>query len=58
MKDFHPTDEQLELCDQVCKWFHDYESGHRIRSHPQWYSYSGAAGVGISYNMHSRRLYI
>lgn len=46
MRDFQPTDEQLELCDQVCKWFHDYENGHHIRNHPQWFSYSGAAGVG------------
>ena len=46
MINFTPTDEQIELCDQICKWFRDYESGHRIRNHPQWYSYSGGAGVG------------
>lgn len=46
MINFTPTDEQVELCDQICKWFRDYESGHRIRNHPQWYSYSGGAGVG------------
>lgn len=46
MINFIPTDEQEELCNQICKWFRDYESGHRIRSHPQWYSYSGAAGTG------------
>ena len=46
MIDFQPTDEQLELCDQVCKWFREYEMGSRIRNHPQWYSYTGAAGSG------------
>ena len=46
MINFTPTDEQIELCDQICKWFRDYESGHRIRNHPQWYSYSGPAGSG------------
>lgn len=46
MINFTPTDEQLELCDQLCKWFKDYESGHRIRNHPQWFSYSGGAGTG------------
>ena len=48
MINFTPTDEQIELCDQICKWFRDYESGHRIRNHPQWYSYSGPAGSGKS----------
>ena len=48
MVNFEPTDEQLELCDQICKWFRDYESGHRIRSHAQWYSYSGPSGSGKS----------
>lgn len=46
MPSFQPTDQQEELVDQICKWFHDYESGHRIRSHPQWFSYSGGAGTG------------
>lgn len=46
MINFTPTDEQTELCDQLCKWFKDYESGHRIRNHPQWFSYSGGAGTG------------
>ena len=46
MINFIPTDEQVELSEQICKWFHDYESGHRIRNHPQWYSYSGGAGTG------------
>lgn len=46
MELFTPTDQQEELTDQVCKWFHDYENGHRIRNHPQWFSYSGAAGTG------------
>lgn len=46
MPSFEPTDQQEELITQICKWFHDYESGHRIRNHPQWFSYSGSAGVG------------
>lgn len=57
MVNFEPTDEQLELCDQICKWFRDYESGHRIRSHSQWYSYSGPSGSGYN-NLYSRRFYI
>lgn len=48
MINFIPTDEQLELCDQICKWLQDYESGHRIRNHPQWFSYSGPSGSGKS----------
>ena len=48
MVNFEPNEQQEELINQICKWFHDYESGHRIRNHPQWYSYSGAAGVGKS----------
>lgn len=48
MINFTPTDEQLELCDQICNWLHDYESGHRIRNHPQWFSYSGPSGSGKS----------
>ena len=40
------TDEQEHLIDELSKWFHDYESGHRYRDHAQWYSYSGQAGSG------------
>ena len=46
MSDFNFTSEQETLLNQISKWFHDYESGHRIRNHPQWFSYSGAAGTG------------
>lgn len=46
MSSFELTDQQEDLVNQICKWFHDYESGHRIRNHPQWFSYSGAAGTG------------
>ena len=42
------TDEQDHLIEELTKWFHDYESGHRIRNHSQWYSYSGQAGTGKS----------
>lgn len=57
MVNFEPNEQQEELINQICKWFHDYESGHRIRNHPQWYSYSGASG--ISYNkLYLRRFYI
>ena len=42
------TDEQEHLIDELSKWFHDYESGHRYRNHAQWYSYSGRAGTGKS----------
>ena len=43
------TDEQDHLIEELSKWFHDYESGHRIRSHSQWYSYSGPAGSGKTF---------
>ena len=57
MVNFEPNEQQEELINQICKWFHDYESGHRIRNHPQWYSYSGASG--INYNkLYLRRFYI
>lgn len=41
-----PTQSQAILLEKVKVWFHNWESGIRTGSHPQWFSYSGAAGVG------------
>lgn len=46
MSDIVLTEEQDELVNLLCRWFHDYENGRRIRAHPQWFSYSGRAGTG------------
>ena len=43
---FEPTRSQAELLDKVKTWFTNYEKGIYIGDHPQWFSYSGAAGVG------------
>lgn len=37
---------QDELRKEIKQWFYDWENGRRIRNHPQWYAYSGAAGTG------------
>ena len=43
---FEPTESQAQLLDKVKTWFKLWESGLHIGEHPQWFSYSGAAGVG------------
>lgn len=43
---FEPTESQSILLDKVKLWFTNWESGFKIGDHPQWFSYSGAAGVG------------
>lgn len=43
---FEPTESQAQLLDKVKTWFKLWESGLHIGDHPQWFSYSGAAGVG------------
>lgn len=41
-----PTESQANLLDKVKVWFRNWENGMHIGPHPQWFSYSGAAGVG------------
>ena len=41
-----PTESQAKLLEKVRVWFYNWQSGKRIGDHPQWFSYSGAAGVG------------
>ena len=43
---FEPTESQARLLDKVKVWFKNWENGFHIGDHPQWFSYSGAAGVG------------
>ena len=43
---FEPTESQAKLLDKVKVWFRNWENGIRSNDHPQWFSYSGAAGVG------------
>jgi hypothetical protein len=43
---YEPTESQAQLLDKVKIWFRNWEKGLRIGDHPQWFSYSGAAGVG------------
>lgn len=43
---FEPTQSQAELLDKVKVWFNNWNKGLHIGNHPQWFSYSGAAGVG------------
>ena len=43
---FEPTESQARLLDKVKVWFRNWENGFHIGDHPQWFSYSGAAGVG------------
>ena len=46
MLTFEPTESQARLLEKVKVWFKSWEDGFRIGPHPQWFSYSGAAGVG------------
>ena len=41
-----PTESQQQLLDKVKVWYRNWQRGLRIGNHPQWFSYSGAAGVG------------
>ena len=41
-----PTDSQEKLLGKVKAWYNRWYSGIRTGNHPQWFSYSGAAGVG------------
>ena len=43
---FEPTESQAQLLDKVRIWYYNWYSGKRTGNHPQWFSYSGAAGVG------------
>lgn len=43
---FEPTESQAQLLEKVKVWFKNWESGKKVGDHPQWFSYSGAAGVG------------
>ncbi len=43
---FEPTESQSILLDKVKKWYYSWQKGYHIGIHPQWFSYSGAAGVG------------
>ena len=43
---YEPTESQARLLEKVRTWFMNWESGYKIGPHPQWFSYSGAAGVG------------
>lgn len=43
---FEPTESQAQLLDKVRTWYNNWYSGQRIGDHPQWFSYSGAAGTG------------
>ena len=40
------TSGQTQLLEKAVKWFRNWEEGHRIGEHPQWFIYSGAAGTG------------
>lgn len=42
---------QEELVSNLTEWFDDWENGRRIRNHPQWFAYSGAAGTGKTYTV-------
>lgn len=44
--DFEPTESQSILLEKVKVWFSNWQYGKRSGPHPQWFSYSGAAGVG------------
>ena len=46
MSILEPTESQARLLEKVRVWFKNWESGFKIGPHPQWFSYSGAAGVG------------
>ncbi len=41
-----PTESQAILLEKVKVWFNNWNCGRKIGNHPQWFSYSGAAGVG------------
>lgn len=43
------NDGQAQLINELTEWFHSWENGNRIRNHPQWYAYSGAAGTGKTF---------
>lgn len=45
------NDGQAQLIDKMITWFNDWESGHRIANHPQWFAYSGAAGTGKTFSV-------
>lgn len=45
------NDGQSQLIKNLTSWFHDWENGHRIGEHPQWYAYSGAAGTGKTFTV-------
>lgn len=47
---FEPTQSQAQLLEKVKVWFDNWENGLRIGDHPQWFSYSGAAGVGKGFS--------
>lgn len=51
MNDIQLTSEQAELIDKLKTWFRNYEKGVRVGNHPQYFSYSGGAGVGKTFTI-------